>query len=271
MKNNSAIPAPDKNLGQHYLNNQSTIENICNDFSGSYDGIIEIGPGPGTLTKTLVKKDTPIALIEKDSRFEPILLELGQNIKLYREDALEFGVEEIFQQFPEVKSWWLVSNLPYNVGTPIMLKYCKHPLINNFTLMFQKEVAQKACLEMYPEKSRGKEMNSLHCLIANYFEVSHLIDVPPGQFTPPPKVDSAVISLKRRNNPIISLNDWSKYEKFLRLLFGQRRKQIGKILKQSYSAESLLKTFEELSIPSTLRSERLSLSQVQDLFLNLGR
>ena len=93
----------------------------------------------------------------------------------------------------------------------------------------------------------------------------------PGQFTPPPKVDSAVISLKRRNNPIIPLNDWNKYEKFLRLLFGQRRKQIGKILKQSYPAESLLKTFKELSIPSTIRSERLSLSQVQELFLNLGR
>ena len=156
MKNNSAIPAPDKNLGQHYLNNQSTIESICNDFPGSYDGIIEIGPGPGTLTKTLVKKNIPIALIEKDSRFEPILLELGQNIKLYREDALEFSVDEIFE-FSEVKSWWLVSNLPYNVGTPIMLKYCKFPLINNFTLMFQKEVAQRACLEMYPEKLEVKK------------------------------------------------------------------------------------------------------------------
>ena len=117
-ENNSAIPAPDKNLGQHYLNNQSTIESICNDFPGSYDGIIEMSPGPGTLTKTLVKKNIPIALIEKDSRFEPILLELGQNIKLYREDALEFSVDEIFQEFSEVKSWWLVSNLPYNVGTP---------------------------------------------------------------------------------------------------------------------------------------------------------
>ena len=271
MKDNSTIPAPDKNLGQHYLNNQSTIESICNDFSGDYDGIIEIGPGPGTLTKSLAKKGLPTALIEKDSRFEPILLELGQNIKLYREDALEFNVKEVFEQFSHVKSWWLVSNLPYNVGTPIMLKYCKHKLIDNFTLMFQKEVAQKACLEMYPEKSRGKEMNSLHCLVANYFEVSHLIDVPPGQFTPPPKVDSAVISLKRRNNPIIPLKDWNKYEKFLRLLFGQRRKQIGKVLKQSYPAESLSKTFEELNIPLTIRSERLSLTQVQELFLNLGR
>tara|TARA_B100000927_G_C16458418_1_gene466841 strand:+ start:676 stop:1491 length:816 start_codon:yes stop_codon:yes gene_type:complete len=265
------IPSPDKNLGQHYLNNKATIEVICNDFAGNFDGIIEVGPGPATLTKTLVSKNLPTVLIEKDTRFQSLLTELGDNIALFQEDALEFNIDQIFNKFPGVKNWWLVSNLPYNVGTPIMLKYLKHLGIGQFTLMFQKEVAQKACIDIFPKKIREKEMNSLHSLVANYFEVTHLIDVPPGHFSPPPKVDSAVISLKRLDSPIIPLKDWNKYEKFLRLLFGQRRKQIGKILKQSYSVESLALTFEKLDISSTIRSERLTLAQVQSLFLNLGR
>ena len=69
-------PKANKKLGQHYLNNQKTIENICNDFEGMYDIILEIGPGPATLTKELVKKNKSVYLIEKDDRFIQILEKL---------------------------------------------------------------------------------------------------------------------------------------------------------------------------------------------------
>ena len=73
---NNEKPKANKKLGQHYLNNQTTIDNICNDFNGLYDSILEIGPGPATLTKNLSKKNKPLILIEKDERFVEILSSL---------------------------------------------------------------------------------------------------------------------------------------------------------------------------------------------------
>ena len=130
MQNSSSVPSPNKNLGQHYLNNSSTIEKICGDFNGRYDGIIEIGPGPGTLTKTLSQKPLPLILIEKDLRFTDILNDLSDTITLHQEDALEINSEKIFSKCPTPNNWWLVSNLPYNVGTPIMLKFLRWEKIN---------------------------------------------------------------------------------------------------------------------------------------------
>tara|TARA_B100000925_G_scaffold291342_1_gene279064 strand:- start:8810 stop:9634 length:825 start_codon:yes stop_codon:yes gene_type:complete len=271
MTNDSLIPAPNKKLGQHYLNNQNTIEKICNDFDGLYDGIIEVGPGPGTLTKTLAKKPKPLILIEKDSRFTEILNNLSDTVILHQGDALEISSDDIFLKNATPESWWFVSNLPYNVGTPIMLKYLRWEKIGYFTLMFQKEVAQKVCIDMFSEKQKQKEMNSLFALVSTYFDVSHLINVPPGHFTPPPKVDSTVISLKRKNSTKIPLESWDDYERFLRILFGQRRKQIGKILKQISGVKNLEEVFEKTDIPKNIRSERLTLSQVHDLYLHLRK
>ena len=81
-------PSPNKNLVQHYLNNQSVIDKICSDFSGEYEGILEIGPGPATLTKTLATKDSPIILIEKELRFKELLLNIDEHITLHQQDAL---------------------------------------------------------------------------------------------------------------------------------------------------------------------------------------
>lgn len=269
MNSNSQVPSPNKNLGQHYLNNQTTIEKICEDFNGLYDGIIEIGPGPGTLTKTLSKKSHPLILIEKDLRFAEILSNLSDRVKLHQGDALNINQEDIFSEHSTSNAWWLVSNLPYNVGTPIMLKYLQWENINYFTLMFQKEVAQKVCIDMFGEKQKKKEMNSLYALVATFFDINHLINVPPSHFSPPPKVDSAVVSLTRKKNPALPLKSWESYERFLRVLFGQRRKQIGKILKQISTQENLEQVFEKTNIASNLRSERLTLNQVHDIYLSL--
>jgi 16S rRNA (adenine1518-N6/adenine1519-N6)-dimethyltransferase len=269
MENKSSIPSPNKNLGQHYLNNITTIEKICQDFNGLYDGIIEVGPGPGTLTKTLSKMSMPLILIEKDSRFSDILQNLSETVSLHQTDALEVKAEDIFLEGRDQQSWWFVSNLPYNVGTPIMLKYLRWKEIKYFTLMFQREVAQKVCIDMFGEKQKQKEMNSLYALVSTYFNIEHLVNVPPGHFSPPPKVDSAVISLTRKTSSVIPLEAWANYERFLRVLFGQRRKQIGKILKQISNQKNLTEVFEKLQIQSTLRSERLTLNQVHDLYLCL--
>ena len=264
------IPSPNKKLGQHYLNNQQTIESICEDFSGKYDGIIEIGPGPGTLTKTLALKSTPLILIEKDERFIQLLKALRNDIVIHQEDALNISQENLVSPHKNIDSWWLVSNLPYNVGTPIMIKYLKISPIKFFTLMFQKEVAQKVCIDIFGNKQKEKEMNSLHALVATFFQINLLKHVAPGEFSPPPKVKSSVISLERKQEPDLPLSSWDSYESFLRKLFSQRRKQLGKVLKQYFPSEKVEHAFNELNIPLTIRSERLNLEQVQNLFTHLG-
>lgn len=261
-------PKANKKLGQHYLNNTNTIKNICADFNGQYDLILEIGPGPATLTKFLVEKKHPVVLIEKDERFVEMLNALNPAPQIFHVDALEFDVEQMLQELNSQHTW-LVSNLPYNVGTPIMIKYMQVPQIKYLTLMFQKEVAQKVHLPLFGEKKMKKEMNSLHALVNNYFEISLLQKVPPGQFSPPPKVDSAVISLKKRNNPIIAWSEFNQYEEFLRKLFSNRRKQLGSVLKNFFDKDIVVKVFENLNIENSRRSETLTFSEVVDIYQNL--
>ncbi len=271
MSGNILAPRPNKKLGQHYLNNKQTIDAICNEFESSYEGIIEIGPGPATLTKTLAKKQYPLVLIEKDTRFIEILNSIDADFKLINKDALEVSEKDIFQHFPKLKKWWLVSNLPYNVGTPIMLRFLQIIEIDYFTLMFQKEVAAKVCLDIYGDQKKDKEMNSLHCLVGSYFNISFVKHVPPGDFSPPPKVDSSVISLVRKPTPDLPLDKWGDFEKFLRIIFGQRRKQLGTILKSKGERNKLSDVFNKLKIDPKIRSERLTLSEVQKLFLALEK
>ena len=256
-------PKANKNLGQHYLNNKTTITKICDDFDGKYDAIIEIGPGPGTLTFQLAEKNKPLFLIEKDDRFLEILENINPKPEIINEDALSASLDALPK---EVQNIWLVSNLPYNVGTQIMLRFIKVQEIKFMTLMFQKEVAQKIFLPLNGEKKALKEMNSLHCLVNNFFQISLLTKVSPGQFSPPPKVDSAVIRLERRSEPTIALEQWKSFEAFLRRLFAQKRKQMKTVLKSHYGVETLEKTLHELKISSNIRAETLLFAQVIQLY-----
>ena len=131
------------------------------------------------------------------------------------------------------------------------------------TLMFQKEVADKVYRE-------GKNaMGSLMALTCAYFEVKPLCKVPPGAFMPPPKVDSAVISLKRRETPLIAFDQMKQYEKFLRIFFAQKRKQLGSVLKSSYDITKVETALAEIGHNRTIRAEALNLDDVIKLFNSL--
>jgi len=174
-------------------------------------------------------------------------------------------MDEFIAQYFGGKKIWLVSNLPYNVGSPLFVKFLQVAAIDQMTLMFQAEVADK----IVPFKTLKNEMNSLMALGQNYFETQLLLKVPPGHFSPPPKVDSAVITLKRRLNPAVPLKEFKSYEKFLRLAFSQKRKQLMGILKAQYKKEQLEATFSKLQLLNTVRAEALSLEQVQQMYLLL--
>jgi 16S rRNA (adenine1518-N6/adenine1519-N6)-dimethyltransferase len=114
-------------------------------------------------------------------------------------------------------------------------------------------------------------MGSLHALTQSYFDCALLTKVPPGAFVPAPKVDSAVLSMVRKKTPLVPLIEFHAFEKFLRLLFSQRRKQLGGMLKSSFPIENIHSTFLTLSIPLTIRAEALTLEQVISLYRMLAK
>lgn len=264
---NNKLPFANKDLGQHFLRDDKVINQICNDLVNEAEAIIEVGPGPGILTRNLHGHGKPFYVIEKDERFPELLREFMPAENILLQDALTVNLDEfISTRDMDDKKIWLVSNLPYNVGVPLMINFIQCEKIKYMTLMFQKEVADKVIPFMTRE---GKAMGSLMALTQNYFDVKLLCKVPPGAFQPPPKVDSAVISLSRKENPEIPLSEFRKYEKYLRAVFLHKRKQLGKVLKASFASDKVEQAFINLGIDKTVRAEALGLDKIQALYKEL--
>ena len=266
------LPRADKSLGQHFLRDQNVIRKITSDFPGDIEAIVEIGPGPGILTEFLALRATeenlPFSVIEKDERFPEYLRQFISDDQILLTDALALNLTDYFiDRKVAGKKVWLVSNLPYNISTPLLINFIKAPDIQRMTLMFQKEVADK----VLPFSTTKNFMGSLHALTMAYFDCELLLKVPPGAFAPPPKVDSAVLSMVRKNEPLVPLHEFNAYEKFLRTLFAQKRKQLGGLLKSSFPQPLIESTFSELNIPLTIRAEALTLDQVLSLYRKLQK
>lgn len=253
------LPKANKDLGQHFLRDQKVIQTITEDWKDQYDIIVEVGPGPAVLTKHLQHMEAPLYLIEKDTRFVELLEQTTSKENIFIQDALEFEWNKfITDNKLQDKKIWVVSNLPYNVGTILFTQFLQIPQIQFMTLMFQKEVGDKTYL-----RQAKNQMNGLLFLSLNYFESKQLIKVLPGAFSPPPKVDSVVVSYTRKDSPQVSIEEYEKLNKFTRTLFSQRRKQIGGILKKGYPQVHF-----QVQSEATLkkRAEALDLAEVYQLF-----
>lgn len=255
------FPMANKSFGQHFLNSPTVIKKITSPLPEGVDAIVEIGPGPAVLTPHLASYKKPIFVIEMDERFVELLAPVVGADNIYRQDALEFNWPEFLNKHG-FKSIWLVSNLPYNVSVPLTLSFLRIPEITHMTLMYQKEVAQKI-LPNDPKNAMG----SLHAMCLSQFDLSHVVYAPPGAFVPPPKVDSQVLNFKRKTQPIIPLAQIDQFEKYLRLVFGQRRKQLGGILKNEWGAEKTTDALAKAGLNPQVRAEALSFAEVIKLFL----
>lgn len=255
------LPRADKRLGQHFLRDSKIIHAITSDHDDGDHAILEVGPGPAVLTPHLAARGRPFAVIEMDTRFEELLRPHTPHVHIG--DALEVDLDQFIASTFPGKEVMLVSNLPYNVSVPLLTKFIATPAITRMTLMFQKEVADKVY-------SEGKNaMGSLMALTCAYFDVKPLCKVPPGAFVPPPKVDSAVISLKRLETPRVAFSQMKKYEAFLRLFFSQKRKQLGSVLKSRYSSEQIETSMAAIGRDRTIRAEALNLNEVIALYNSL--
>jgi 16S rRNA (adenine1518-N6/adenine1519-N6)-dimethyltransferase len=214
-----------KAFGQHFLldlNITRKIARLAEVRAG--ERVIEVGPGPGGLTRALLETGAEVIAIEKDARFRPLLEELAAaapNLRLVFADALETD-EAALAGGPA----HLVSNLPYNVGTPLLVKWLTGPWTpRSLTLMFQKEVAERITA------APGEDAYGRLAVIAQATcDARQVMDVPARAFTPPPKVDSAVVRLEpRAGRP--SPERLAALQKVTAAAFGQRRKMLRSSLK----------------------------------------
>lgn len=258
----SRFPTANKSFGQHFLNSPTVIKKITSPLPEGIDAIVEVGPGPAVLTPHLASYGLPLFVIEMDERFVELLSPVVGEKNVFRQDALEFNWKE-FLQIHNLKSIWLVSNLPYNVSVPLTLAFLRIPEITHMTLMYQKEVAEK----ILPKDLRNS-MGSLHALMKTQFDLSHVVYAPPGAFVPPPKVDSQVLNFKRKINALIPLSEVDDFEIYLRLIFGQRRKQLGGILRKEWGTDKTQYSLEKTGLLPEIRSEALTFEQVLKLYEN---
>ncbi|CAN5423729.1 16S rRNA (adenine(1518)-N(6)/adenine(1519)-N(6))-dimethyltransferaseRsmA [soil metagenome] len=215
-----------KSFGQHFLLDLNITRKIVR-LAGPFDGraVIEVGPGPGGLTRAILESDAgPVVLVEKDPRFVPLLTELDDGsgrLTIVQADALKVTEADL-----ATGPTHLVSNLPYNVGTALLIKWLTGswtPVA--LTLMFQKEVAER--IVAAPGDDAYGRLAVISQAVSDARIVMHL---PPAAFTPPPKVSSAVVHLiPRADRP--DRDTLKRLETVTAAAFGQRRKMLRSSLK----------------------------------------
>ena len=225
-----------KRFGQHFLQDAAILEGITHLAEPLENmHVVEIGPGPGTLTTALLASDAAsITAIELDQRCLPHLEKMQQEhdgrLKIISADAL---TQDITALSPEPRC--IVANLPYNVGTALLTKWLDQiyeqgpSAAAHLTLMFQKEVAQRIAAQP-GEKHYGR----LAVLSRWLCDVQYGFDVPPDAFIPPPKVTSAVIRLTPRPQPLYDVTK-QQLEQVTKSAFSQRRKMLRSSLKACLS------------------------------------
>ena len=238
-----------KGLGQHFLldlNITRRIARAAGDLGGKL--VIEVGPGPGGLTRALLEAGASVIAIEKDQRFLPLLEPLIEwsdgRLRLSHGDALEAD-EAALTANAQAR---VISNLPYNVGTPLLVKWLKAGAWRGpMTLMFQKEVAQRIVA-----KPGGEAYGRLAVLAQARCACRLEFTVPARAFTPPPKIASAIVSLTDRADPYPHLE---ALERVTAAAFGQRRKMLRAALRSlTPDAEALL---DAAQIAPTARAEEI--------------
>ena len=245
-KNNVKI---NKSLGQNFLFDLNLTDKIVRNSEPIAPTVIEIGPGPGSLTRSILKKNpTILYTIDKDKQSENMLADVKKIYKdkltIITDDALHYPIWELGNSPRQV-----IANLPYNTGTKMLTSWLKH--IHHFellTLMFQKEVADRIIA-----KPGSKNYGRLSILTNWLTKSKKLFDVSSDAFIPKPKVKSSVIQLKPLSKPLYDVS-FKSVEKITHMAFSQRRKMLKTSLK-NINGQKILK---ELGISPNLRPENLT-------------
>lgn len=254
-----------KSLGQNFLTNPAVINSIVTTAEIALgDQVIEVGPGIGALTEQILAQGAKLLAYEIDGKLIEVLtneLPADAQIKILHQDVLQTDFNKDFEgYFDPTKPVKVVANLPYYITTPIIFRFLESGIpLESLTVMMQKEVADR--IEAQPGK---KDFGPLSIAVQLDMESHIALNVPPSSFTPAPKVDSAVVQIVRKAQPI-RLPNKDLFNKIVKVSFAQRRKTIYNNLKHLVGQE--LQTIDDLhellraaAIAENRRAEQLSIA-----------
>ncbi|MDD7552335.1 MAG: 16S rRNA (adenine(1518)-N(6)/adenine(1519)-N(6))-dimethyltransferase RsmA [Candidatus Cryptobacteroides sp.] len=243
-----------KALGQHFLTDQSIAMKIVDSLGRSeVRDVLEIGPGMGVLTQYLLKRDDiDLKLVELDGESVEYLLTHfpGMQGKLYQADYLRLDIHTLFQD-----KYRVIGNFPYNISSQIFFKILEDKdRVPEVVCMIQKEVAERIA-----EKPGSKTYGILSVLLQAWYDIDYIVSVGSGAFCPPPKVQSAVIRLRRNSRSSLGCDE-KLFKTVVKTAFNQRRKTLRNALKPLLgdSVDSSNPVFD-------LRAERLSVEDFVSL------
>ena len=234
-----------KHLGQHFLKDETVAQKIADTLSfDGYSDVIEIGPGTGVLTKYLLQKEMRLVAMDLDSDsiiylnhsfpLEHIKLMQGKStLEVIEADFLKYDLSSLFGE----AQFAITGNFPYNISSQIVFKMLEiKEQVVEFSGMFQKEVAQRIC-----EKEGNKTYGILSVLVQAFYDAEYLFTVPPHVFDPPPKVQSGVLRLTRKENFTLDCDE-KLFFRVVKAAFNQRRKTIRNSLKTFELSDELRST-----------------------------
>lgn len=260
-----------KSLGQNFLISEEVVQTIVESSQiQKEDLVIEIGPGLGTLTKSLLEKAGKVICVELDKKMINILedrFSLYKNFELLNQDILKVDIKTLIEE-EKTKSNWrevkIVANLPYYITTPIIMKLLEEELpLESITVMIQKEVANR--LICIPGQ---KETGAITYSIYYYAEAQGILEVPPNSFIPEPEVTSKVIKLNIRKQPPISIEKKEEMFKIIKCAFMQRRKTLLNALVNTKifpSKEEGTEILKKLELDINIRPEKLTLENYANI------
>ena len=244
------LPRPRKRFGQHFLTDRHYLDRVARAIDPRPDDtMVEIGPGTGLLTAELLKVVRHLHVIEIDrdlaadlrSRYAP------ESLAVHEGDALDFD----FATLPE--DLRVVGNLPYNVSTPILFRIAEYAgRIRDGSFMLQREVVDR--MVAAPDTA---DYGRLSVMLQYRFEMEMILKVPPGAFTPPPKVDSAVVRMRPLPAPRRRALDEGHFARLVAAAFSQRRKTLRNAARALVAEEA----FEAAGIDPVRRGETLSVAE----------
>lgn len=248
---------PRKRLGQHFLTDSAAAARIARLAADAGDAaIVEIGAGTGTLTGALLDLDADVTAIELDPAMVRILTDRKDlsRAAIVHADALSFDYAPIAAR----GRWRVTGNLPYNVATPLVLKFVEmRDGPEAMIVMVQKDVAER-----FAARPGNASYGSLSIALQYAMDVRRAFTLPPSRFYPQPKVDSAVVELRRLPRPAVAVRDEHRFLQVVRAAFAYRRKTLANSVALALGCEraSVTSALLELNYDPEIRGEQLDLA-----------
>ncbi len=250
-----------KSLGQNFLTDDHIVTKIADGAAiGAEDGVLEIGPGIGSLTEKLLDRAKKVVSVEIDKTLWPILEEhfsTAPHFELVKGDILKLDLNALIaEKFSGCKRVKVVANLPYYITTPIIMNFLEAGIdVSDIVVMIQREVADRI-----NAKPRSKAYGALSVTAQFYAEPQILFIVPKGVFVPQPKVDSAVIKLSVLEQPVLILKSNEVFFKTVKAAFAQRRKTLLNTLSANLniSKDDIRFICQRADIDVSARAEQLT-------------